>query len=60
MDDAFSYYAWWYAPKWDGLDIHGHTGQNFSEYRETMRANATNGGLLEISAACSAFRLQAL
>eukprot|EP00975_Prorocentrum_lima_P018502 3896072-Prorocentrum_lima.AAC.1 len=60
VDDAFAFYSWWYKPRWDGLDVHGHSGQDFTQYQEFMRTRAVNGGLLEVSAICSAFRLQAL
>eukprot|EP00975_Prorocentrum_lima_P034621 7276591-Prorocentrum_lima.AAC.1 len=60
LDETFQYYGWWYERKWDGLDARGHTGSTFLQYREHVRENASYGGLLELSAACSAYRLQAL
>eukprot|EP00975_Prorocentrum_lima_P060521 12694110-Prorocentrum_lima.AAC.1 len=40
VDDTFAFYSWWYKPKWDGLDVHGHTGQDFTQYQEYMREHA--------------------
>eukprot|EP00975_Prorocentrum_lima_P037909 7976594-Prorocentrum_lima.AAC.1 len=60
LDDTFDYYEWWYVRKWDGLDAHGQHDGDFRRYRNYMRLYAANGGLLEVSAICSAYRLQAL
>eukprot|EP00975_Prorocentrum_lima_P059811 12542464-Prorocentrum_lima.AAC.1 len=60
LDATFDYYKSWYVRKWDKLDAHGQHDGDFRRYRDYMRLNAANGGLLEVSAICSAYRLQAL
>eukprot|EP00975_Prorocentrum_lima_P058110 12188937-Prorocentrum_lima.AAC.1 len=50
----------WYRPKWDGLDANGNPGQQFTDYVEEVQRSEQKGGLLQLNAACSAYRLQAL
>eukprot|EP00975_Prorocentrum_lima_P026845 5642185-Prorocentrum_lima.AAC.1 len=53
-------YRDWYLPKWDQKTAWGTPSTDFDQYIEDVAGRASQGGLLELSAACSAFRLQAL
>eukprot|EP00975_Prorocentrum_lima_P061072 12806739-Prorocentrum_lima.AAC.1 len=53
-------YQDWYLPQWDKKTAWGTTTYDFDAYIEDVGGRACQGGLLELSAACSAFRLQAV
>eukprot|EP00975_Prorocentrum_lima_P023636 4973716-Prorocentrum_lima.AAC.1 len=53
-------YRAWYLGKWDHTSAWGTPQQDFDQYIADTPDRVSQGGLLELSAACSAFRLQAL
>eukprot|EP00975_Prorocentrum_lima_P070616 12933088-Prorocentrum_lima.AAC.1 len=53
-------YQPWYIRQWDKKTAWGDQAHDFVWYMDDVRDRAAQGGLLELSAACSAFRLQAL
>eukprot|EP00975_Prorocentrum_lima_P049671 10394447-Prorocentrum_lima.AAC.1 len=53
-------YKAWYQPQWDQNTAWGEPLQDFDLYIDDIPGRVSQGGLLELSAACSAFRLQAL
>eukprot|EP00975_Prorocentrum_lima_P049710 10404860-Prorocentrum_lima.AAC.1 len=53
-------YQPWYIRQWDKQTAWGDPAHDFVWYMDDVRDRAAQGGLLELSAACSAFRLQAL
>eukprot|EP00975_Prorocentrum_lima_P013789 2931224-Prorocentrum_lima.AAC.1 len=53
-------YKDWFIAQWDHQTAWGTPTTDFDSYIDDVADRASQGGLLELSAACSAFRLQAL
>eukprot|EP00975_Prorocentrum_lima_P068140 12918982-Prorocentrum_lima.AAC.1 len=50
----------WYRAKWDQNVAHEDPRKAYWHYAEQVRLTATKGGLMELSAACTAYCLQAV